>query len=170
MGKGVAFDCLNFLKAKYGFTYSVVLPDQDGLGDVQSGLFGMLASDVSETHPLPKCPLKTARRAESGHLGGVRPGPPEILELHRLLNQPGRGGLRGSDAETQRVGPGVRAAVSVHHAGLVADHRLAFGRRSFDALHHIFEGEVVQGRFGGLLVEILHVVCVRRPAQARDDP
>lgn len=50
VGKGIAFDCINFIRDKYEFTYSVVLPEDRVLGDLrtQDGVFGMLAKNVSE--------------------------------------------------------------------------------------------------------------------------
>lgn len=49
VGKGIAFDCINFIRDKYEFTYSVVLPQQDVLGNLKTegGLFEMLAQNVS---------------------------------------------------------------------------------------------------------------------------
>lgn len=49
VGKGIAFDLINFIRDKYEFTYSIVLPQEDVLGDLKNkgGLFEMLAENVS---------------------------------------------------------------------------------------------------------------------------
>lgn len=54
IGKGIAFDCIDFIRDKYEFTYSVVLPEEDILGNISAtkGVFGMLASNVKFIYKL----------------------------------------------------------------------------------------------------------------------
>lgn len=47
VGDGVAFSFVKLLQDKYGFRYSVVLPDEDVMGTANTGIFGLLNSGVS---------------------------------------------------------------------------------------------------------------------------
>lgn len=47
VGGGVAFDFIELLKKRYDFTYTVIVPELDILGDDTNGIFGLLNSQVS---------------------------------------------------------------------------------------------------------------------------
>lgn len=47
VGKGIAFEFIKFFQKKYGFTYSILLPDDDLIGNAEKGIFGLLSKNVS---------------------------------------------------------------------------------------------------------------------------
>lgn len=52
IGKGIAFEIMETLREKFGFTYQVVTPSRNLLGDANNGIFGMLHSGVSVSDKL----------------------------------------------------------------------------------------------------------------------
>lgn len=47
VGEGIAFEIVETLQQKFGFTYQVVTPSRNILGDETTGIFGLLHSGVS---------------------------------------------------------------------------------------------------------------------------
>lgn len=48
VGTGYAFYLLDLIKQKLNFTYTIVLPDQQVLGDEKTGVLGLLYKKVVE--------------------------------------------------------------------------------------------------------------------------
>jgi hypothetical protein len=48
IGKGIAFEFVNYLSEKYEFNYSVLIPEEEILGNEQTGIIGMLHNNVSK--------------------------------------------------------------------------------------------------------------------------
>ena len=46
VGYGFAFEFVEILREKFGFSYEVILPDENILGDATRGIFGLLHSKV----------------------------------------------------------------------------------------------------------------------------
>lgn len=47
VGDGFAFEFVDILREKFGFSYDIVVPEENVLGDATRGVFGLLHSKVS---------------------------------------------------------------------------------------------------------------------------
>jgi hypothetical protein len=47
--KGIVFDFVNILKDKYGFNYTVKTPDENIIGDADTGIISMVYRKVHRT-------------------------------------------------------------------------------------------------------------------------
>jgi hypothetical protein len=47
--KGIVFDFVNILKDKYGFNYTVKLPQENIIGDADTGIISMVHKKVHRT-------------------------------------------------------------------------------------------------------------------------
>jgi hypothetical protein len=50
--KGIVFDFVNILKDKYGFNYTVKMPEENIMGDGDTGIISMVYKKVHEAVPV----------------------------------------------------------------------------------------------------------------------
>lgn len=49
--KGIVFDFVNILKEQYGFDYTVKMPEENIIGDADTGIISMVHKKVYRTVP-----------------------------------------------------------------------------------------------------------------------
>ncbi|GLV35186.1 Ionotropic receptor 76b [Carabus blaptoides fortunei] len=92
VGDGVAFSFVKLLQDKYGFRYSVVVPDEDIMGTGNTGIFGVLNSGKADLAAafLPVVPdgqqvIKYSRNLDTGEFVVLMKRPKESAQGSGLL-------------------------------------------------------------------------------------